>query len=76
MGLSAEIRLPSGKRIEVPTALYINGQWVEGGAPDIPYYDILLVSTIILTIYRLVNPATEELICNVSGGVNSCLYVK
>lgn len=51
MSLTAEVILPSGRKTVVPTGLYINGQWVKGTAEDIP----------------IINPATEELICNVSG---------
>jgi len=51
MSLTAEITLYSGKKTVVPTGLYINGQFVKGTGEDLPVID----------------PATEELVCTVSG---------
>ncbi|KZS97561.1 NAD-aldehyde dehydrogenase, partial [Sistotremastrum niveocremeum HHB9708] len=51
MALTADVTLPNGKKVTVPTGLYINDKWVEGSAPKLD----------------IVNPATEELICQVSA---------
>ncbi|ELU41784.1 NAD-aldehyde dehydrogenase [Rhizoctonia solani AG-1 IA] len=55
--LSVEVSLPSGKKLTIPTGLFINNEFVPSVTGD----------TIVT-----VNPSTEETICTVQAGKRSC----
>lgn len=77
--LTASLSLPSGKKLTVPTGLFIDNKFV----PSVSGETIKCVHRVPVTsdftnfaLHRTVNPSTEEVLCTVqAGNQHTCAFV-